>query len=128
MGRRKSIKLSNMAPEDLNDDDRISRLHDDLIHHIYSFMDTRFAVQTSLLSRRWRETWKSYRFLNFKIERPIDHKTGIKFPNFIHRFFSDRDHKSEITTIDFQSNSIKLSNLKETIILSNVTQNPKGKH
>ncbi|KAL7603478.1 hypothetical protein Lser_V15G15918 [Lactuca serriola] len=116
MGRRKSIKLSNMAPEDLNDDDRISRLHDDLIHHIYLFMDTRFAVQTSLLSRRWRETWKSYRFLNFKIERPIDHKTGIKFPNFIHRFFSDRDHKSEITTIDFQSNSIKLSNLKETII------------
>ncbi|CAI9279264.1 unnamed protein product [Lactuca saligna] len=116
MGRRKSIKLSNMATEDLNDDDRISRLHDDLIHHIYSFMDTRYAVQTSLLSRRWRETWKSYPFLNFKIERPIHHKTGIKFPNFIHRFFSNRDHKAEITTIDFQSNSIKLSILKETII------------
>ncbi|XP_026431937.1 F-box/LRR-repeat protein At1g55660-like [Papaver somniferum] len=45
--------------------DRISRLPDNLIHHIMSFMDTKYAVQTSVLSKRWIHVWKSPPFLNF---------------------------------------------------------------
>lgn len=44
------------------EEDRISRLTDELIHHI---MDTKYAVQTSLLSKRWIHVWKSLPFLNF---------------------------------------------------------------
>ncbi|CAI0459901.1 unnamed protein product [Linum tenue] len=38
--------------------DRLSHLPDPIIHHILSFLDTKSAVQTSVLSRLWRSTWK----------------------------------------------------------------------
>ncbi|CAN0839175.1 Putative F-box/LRR-repeat protein At4g13960 [Linum grandiflorum] len=38
--------------------DRLSNLPQPLIHHILSFLNTRSAVQTSVLSRQWRCTWK----------------------------------------------------------------------
>ncbi|KAI3764537.1 hypothetical protein L2E82_14548 [Cichorium intybus] len=115
MVRRKSTRVTDRSREMLNDDDRISRLPDGVIHHIYSFIDTRFAVQSSLLSSRWRNTWKSHPYLNFKIDRFTNQTNPSKFPNFVHRFLSDRDNDAEVTTIDFRSNSIKLPLLKEII-------------
>ncbi|CAL1393396.1 unnamed protein product [Linum trigynum] len=38
--------------------DRLSLLPGPIIHHILSFLDTKSAVQTSVLSRLWRSTWK----------------------------------------------------------------------
>lgn len=126
MVRRKSIKVSDRAEEMIGDDDRISRLPIELIHQIYSLMDTRFCVQSSLLSRRWRNIWKSQPYLNFKIETdPYTFLTiGSKFPNFVHRFLSTREKHAELVTIDFRSNSIKLSLLKEivTYAISHRTQ------
>ncbi|XP_026431448.1 putative F-box/FBD/LRR-repeat protein At1g78760 isoform X1 [Papaver somniferum] len=40
-------------------EDRISELPDALIHHIFSFLDMKYVVQTSVLSRRWRYLWFS---------------------------------------------------------------------
>ncbi|KAI3498374.1 hypothetical protein L1887_34147 [Cichorium endivia] len=126
MVRKKSIKVSDRAEETIGDDDRISRLPIELIHQIYSLMDTRFCVQSSLLSRRWRNIWKSQPYLNFKIETdPYTFLTiGSKFPNFVHRFLSSREKHAELVTIDFRSNSIKLSLLKEivTYAISHRTQ------
>ncbi|XP_026426167.1 F-box/LRR-repeat protein At1g55660-like [Papaver somniferum] len=48
-----------------NREDRISRLQDELIHYILSFVDTKYAVQTSVLSKRWVDIWKSLPVLNF---------------------------------------------------------------
>nr|GEX84032.1 hypothetical protein [Tanacetum cinerariifolium] len=39
--------------------DRLSALPDELIHQILSCFDTKFAVQTSMLSSRWKLIWKS---------------------------------------------------------------------
>ncbi|CAL1373564.1 unnamed protein product [Linum trigynum] len=38
--------------------DRLSSLPEPIIHHILSFLDTKSAVQTSVLSRSWRSAWK----------------------------------------------------------------------
>ncbi|CAN1300085.1 F-box/LRR-repeat protein 13 [Linum perenne] len=42
----------------LRNKDRLSHLPDSVIYHILSFLDTKYAVQTSVLSRRWRCAWK----------------------------------------------------------------------
>ncbi|KAF5181669.1 F-box/LRR-repeat protein [Thalictrum thalictroides] len=45
--------------------DRLSDLCDPLLHHIFSYLDMKEVVHTSLLSRRWRYTWRSVSHLNF---------------------------------------------------------------
>ncbi|XP_076940738.1 F-box/LRR-repeat protein At3g26922-like [Bidens hawaiensis] len=47
------------------EDDRLSRLPDDLIHKILSFIDFKDAIRTSALSSRWRYIWTSTPYLNF---------------------------------------------------------------
>ncbi|CAN1300086.1 Putative F-box/FBD/LRR-repeat protein At1g78840 [Linum perenne] len=42
----------------LRNKDRLSHLPDSVIYHILSFPETKYAVQTSVLSRRWRCAWK----------------------------------------------------------------------
>ncbi|GJM88596.1 hypothetical protein PR202_ga04674 [Eleusine coracana subsp. coracana] len=44
--------------------DRLSLLPDDLLHNIMSFLTARQAVQTCLVSRRWRNLWRSMPCLN----------------------------------------------------------------
>ncbi|RZC54057.1 hypothetical protein C5167_012917 [Papaver somniferum] len=44
-----------------------SKLPDLLIHHILSFVKVKQAVQTCILSKRWRYIWTSLPFLNFDI-------------------------------------------------------------
>ncbi|KAL4585997.1 hypothetical protein LXL04_010626 [Taraxacum kok-saghyz] len=121
MVRRKSMKVDDTAKESLNIDDRITRLPNDVIHQIYSYLDSRYCVQSSLLSRTWRNTWKSHPHLKFE----TDPYTTKKFPNFGHRFLSGRDQNAEISTIDFRSKSIPLRLLKEivTYAISHKTQN-----
>ncbi|XP_074347836.1 uncharacterized protein LOC141686684 isoform X3 [Apium graveolens] len=46
-------------------EDAISRLPDELIHKILSFVDAKVAVQSSILSKRWRFIWPTLPFLNF---------------------------------------------------------------
>uniref|UniRef100_A0A0E0HKG9 F-box domain-containing protein n=1 Tax=Oryza nivara TaxID=4536 RepID=A0A0E0HKG9_ORYNI len=46
--------------------DFISSLPDELLQHVLSFMTAREAVQTGVLSSRWRHIWKSLQCLNIK--------------------------------------------------------------
>ncbi|CAN0914418.1 F-box/FBD/LRR-repeat protein At5g53840 [Linum grandiflorum] len=39
--------------------DRLTHLPDPIIHHILSFLDTKSAVQTSVLSPPWKSVWKN---------------------------------------------------------------------
>ncbi|XP_022764547.1 F-box protein At2g39490-like [Durio zibethinus] len=50
-------QIENLALEEKNDD-FISRLQDDILCHILSLVPCRCAVQTSLLSSRWRYVWR----------------------------------------------------------------------
>ncbi|XP_074343958.1 putative F-box/LRR-repeat protein At3g28410 isoform X3 [Apium graveolens] len=45
--------------------DRIGSLSDEVIHYILSFSDVQSAVQTSVLSKRWKFIWTTLPFLNF---------------------------------------------------------------
>ncbi|KAF9592096.1 hypothetical protein IFM89_011934 [Coptis chinensis] len=49
--------------------DRISDLPDPMIHHIFSFLDMREVVQTSILSKRWTHLWKSTPNLDFYLSQ-----------------------------------------------------------
>ncbi|CAN0879063.1 F-box/LRR-repeat protein At3g62440 [Linum grandiflorum] len=59
--RRKTRK----GDDDSSSIDRLSNLPEAVIHHIFSFLDIYSAVQTSVLSRRWINTWKHVSVLNF---------------------------------------------------------------
>ncbi|KAJ0837146.1 putative F-box domain, leucine-rich repeat domain superfamily, F-box-like domain superfamily [Helianthus annuus] len=115
MARRGSSKVRSRARE-LSKNDRITRLPDGVIHHIFSFIDTRSVVRSSLLSQSWRNTWKSHSHLNFEIGPSPDQASSSNFPKFAHRFLSKRDDVTELSTIDFRSNSITLRLLRKIVI------------
>ncbi|KAH9620336.1 hypothetical protein KSS87_007851, partial [Heliosperma pusillum] len=55
--RNSSLKMKPVCEEtvsgQLNTVDRLSDLPDFIVHHIISFLDTREAYRTSILSKRW---------------------------------------------------------------------------
>ncbi|KAK3142538.1 hypothetical protein QOZ80_4BG0347870 [Eleusine coracana subsp. coracana] len=57
--------------------DRLSILPDEILHTIMSFLPARQAVQTSALSRRWRELWRSMPCLHIDIR---DFRTSTATP------------------------------------------------
>ncbi|KAI3842002.1 hypothetical protein MKW92_051916 [Papaver armeniacum] len=69
-----AIKYSNTT----NDEDNISKLPDFLIHHILSFVDVKQAVQTCILSKRWRYIWTSLPFLRFD-----DYADSLDFVEYV---------------------------------------------
>ncbi|KAL5716311.1 hypothetical protein ACHQM5_018025 [Ranunculus cassubicifolius] len=62
--------------EQPNEEDWFSALPDTLIHHVLSFVDMTIAVQTSVLSNRWRYVWRSMPVLNFSFREWISMRQG----------------------------------------------------
>ncbi|KVH95632.1 F-box domain, cyclin-like protein [Cynara cardunculus var. scolymus] len=80
---------------DINED-RLSSLPDDLIHQILSCNDIKFAVQTCLLSSRWKLLWTSMPCLNFSSR----HFGSLpKFAEFVTHVLSHRNHQIEVTSV-----------------------------
>jgi hypothetical protein len=61
--------------------DRISDLPDSILGHILSFLPTKQAATTSILSKRWKSVWLSVLSLNFD-EEPF--KNCSSFQNFVY--------------------------------------------
>ncbi|KAK1403015.1 F-box domain-containing protein [Heracleum sosnowskyi] len=74
--------------------DRISRLPDDLIHKILSFVDAKEAVQTSVFSKRWKLVWTTLPFLN--IGEYVNCSPWHSQSNFIYRVLEYRHRNSNI--------------------------------
>lgn len=80
-----------------DEEDRISRLPDELIHQILEFVDTKLAIQTSLLSKRWKLIWKTLPFLKF---RWVQQGSPTNTNNFTRQVLSRRNHQSQISSLE----------------------------
>ncbi|XP_057795860.1 F-box/LRR-repeat protein At3g26922-like [Salvia miltiorrhiza] len=69
------------------EEDRISQLPDAILQQILSLIDINQAVETAVLSSRWKNLWFSLSDLNFHLTR---------FPHFISNFLSHRDDAAPI--------------------------------
>ncbi|KAJ3684187.1 hypothetical protein LUZ61_013351 [Rhynchospora tenuis] len=73
--------------------DRISSLPDEILTHILSFVTTKEAVQTCILSKRWRNTWASVPVLKFEYDNShLDGNTveDWKFEQFVDGVLQNR--------------------------------------
>ena len=48
--------------------DRLSALLDELLHRVFSFLPSQQAVQTTVLSKRWIDLWRSMPAINLNIK------------------------------------------------------------
>lgn len=81
-----------MASE-LTDTDRMSSLPDSLLCHILSFLPTKTAVASSLVSRRWRHLWEhlqAYDFSDDSICHCGNPKIFERFAFFVNSMLSIR--------------------------------------
>ncbi|XP_057755575.1 putative F-box/FBD/LRR-repeat protein At4g13965 [Arachis stenosperma] len=82
-----------------NPKDRLSDLPHFVLLHTLSFMNTKHAIQTCVLSRRWRNLWKllptltlhSFHFWTFKT-----------FTKFVSMLLTRRDTSSTVLNLDFE--------------------------
>lgn len=76
--------------------DKISELPDAIIYKIFSSLDTKTLVQSSIYSNRWRHLWKSIQTLTFNPTSP----TTV---DFIDRVLFLRDNNSNVHHFTFSS-------------------------
>ncbi|XP_076889028.1 F-box/LRR-repeat protein At3g26922-like [Bidens hawaiensis] len=77
--------------------DRLSVLPDDLILKIFSFVSSKDAVKTSVLSPRWRYAWTSVRHLSFSSD---DFSTMAKFSNFVTLVLCRRSKQAQLSSVN----------------------------
>ncbi|XP_074346999.1 F-box/FBD/LRR-repeat protein At2g26030-like [Apium graveolens] len=80
--------------------DRISKLPDELLRKILSELDSRDAVQTSVLSKRWVDVWTTLPCLKFK---PNSYKDDGDCCKFVTNFLTARDQQSVLVEIVIDS-------------------------
>ncbi|XP_048541451.1 F-box protein At4g22280-like isoform X1 [Triticum urartu] len=70
-----------MGPTGFSDitSDRISSLPDEILHHILSLMTAREAVQTCVLSTRWRDVWMSLRCIEVEAQEFTNMERFVMF-------------------------------------------------
>ncbi|KAK7301384.1 hypothetical protein RJT34_12247 [Clitoria ternatea] len=83
--------------ESRENQDRLSNLPDEVIYRILSFVDAASAVQTCVLSKRWRHLWSSLPVLNLN-DTSFDHPS--LFQCFIDHLFSTRDPSSNVCELN----------------------------
>ncbi|KAL2492016.1 F-box/LRR-repeat protein [Abeliophyllum distichum] len=83
-----------------DDEERLSTLPDCVLCYVLSFLDTKYAVQTCVLSKRFKNLWSSLPDLNF------DRKSFKKlssFNNFVDRALTLRDNSVKVNNFKFSS-------------------------
>ncbi|AES97837.1 F-box protein [Medicago truncatula] len=89
----------NHNPNPNPNQDRLSDLSDCLLLHILSFLDTKHAVQTCILSPRWNNLWKHLSSLKLS---SIHFPKNLKgFTKFVSHVLSLRNDTTSLLALDF---------------------------
>ncbi|CAN0879064.1 Putative F-box/FBD/LRR-repeat protein At4g03220 [Linum grandiflorum] len=102
-----------------NSMDRLSNLPEAVIHHILSFLDTKSAVQTSVLSRQWKCTWKHVSVLDMRNNLKMLEYSPPGFKRYVEKVLSLR-YDSSLTKLIFSDNLEKLDREPENSLLARV--------
>ncbi|ESW10490.1 hypothetical protein PHAVU_009G214000 [Phaseolus vulgaris] len=78
-----------------NEEDRLSDLPNGVLLHIMEYLPTRQVFQNSVLSKRWKNLWKSLTTLSLKPFKGIR-----KYNKFISLVLSNRDHSVPLHNLD----------------------------
>ncbi|KEH15921.1 F-box/RNI/FBD-like domain protein, putative, partial [Medicago truncatula] len=110
MGTRRQRK--RQPKDDSQIQDRISVLADCLLIHILSFLNTREAVQTCILSKRWINLWKTLPTLTLDCYQFSDCEI---YENFLFMFLSLRDHSTALSALLLHNNHFENISLYQMI-------------
>ncbi|WOH15259.1 hypothetical protein DCAR_0934796 [Daucus carota subsp. sativus] len=84
-----------------NGEDRLSSLPDELIYQVLSFLGTRQAVQTSILSKRWKRMWTTLPVLSFDGYDQLFPYTHSGIIRFIDHVLENRDQDTHVSCFKF---------------------------
>ncbi|XP_076917239.1 putative F-box/FBD/LRR-repeat protein At4g03220 [Bidens hawaiensis] len=86
------------------EEDRLSLLPDVLLIYIFSFIDTKLAVQASLLSKRWVNLWSSTPVLNFNSSEFISFRNPKPaFDSFIDNVLATRNQLIKLDSVSIKT-------------------------
>lgn len=122
---KKKMRMSNDV---LEGQDRISSLSDDLIHNILSNVDTRMAVQTSVLSKRWKLVWKTLPFLKLDGYGKYFYGKEARFSKFVDNVFTNRNHESQILKLELNAKKGIGSDSVENYVNYGITRRVRDLH
>lgn len=86
--QRRQLQLS--IPEE---EDRISALPDSLVHHILSFLPSKDAASTTILSKRWKPLWLLELIIHFN-HQPFPET--VTFSNFVDSLMANQNNTQPI--------------------------------
>ncbi|XP_057451629.1 F-box/FBD/LRR-repeat protein At3g26920-like [Lotus japonicus] len=106
--------------EDEENKDRLSDLSDCILLHILSFVKAKHAVQTCVLSTRWKDLWK---YLPTLILHSLDFSSLPSFTKFVSRLLTIRDGSTVLQGLDFEHLGWVQPNLLKRIVKYAVLHN-----
>ncbi|XP_058760925.1 F-box/FBD/LRR-repeat protein At3g26920-like isoform X1 [Vicia villosa] len=78
----------------ISEEDKISRLPNEILSHILSFLTTKKAVRTSLLSKRWTDLWQSCDTIDFTDIQVYCNRTNRKCNKLVESVLATTDSRN----------------------------------
>ncbi|KAH1138071.1 hypothetical protein GYH30_027898 [Glycine max] len=111
MKKTKRERISRRERE--KERDRLSELPDCILLYIMKFMNTKYAVQTCILSKRWKNLWKRLIVLTFY---PWDFRRVVNFKQFVSKVLSCRNGSISLLNLCILAHSKTISKLLNRIM------------